>query len=293
LKFIQILVICIIALLTTTIAKKAHKTHKAHKAHTKVHSCQNDGQQKLINELKKEGTLKSAVVEKVMCGIDRMDFAAIGKEAYSNESSYIKHGATISIPRVHARALEVMYEKFKGKKNLSILDIGSGSGYLTIALAKLFPGSKVIGLEHIKKLTEDSIVNINKHNKAALTSKQINMITGDGKNGMESHRGGFDIIHIGASAPSTPTRIIKQLKVGGRLFTPVQDTPHKQHIHIYDKLPKGKFTDIQDIQEDYVNLQDSKVQTTAGIKNIYLQAGLKANEKIFKSHQKKKIANKK
>ncbi len=94
----------------------------------KSHKCINDENFKNVKRLKAEGYIKHKEVEKLMCTIDRADFSK--ETPYDWEPDYIGYGATLSAPRVHAFAIEKLYEKFKGKKNLKILDIGSGSGIL-------------------------------------------------------------------------------------------------------------------------------------------------------------------
>lgn len=69
-----------------------------------------------------------------------------------------------------------------------MLDVGSGSGYLSAVLHYLVssdgkPG-KVVGIDHIPELVQLSIQNL--HNDGlgkALEDKQIEMITGDGRQG--------------------------------------------------------------------------------------------------------------
>ena len=49
---------------------------------------------------------------------------------------------------MHAYALEYLYSKLITAKN--VLDVGSGTGYLTAAMAYLVPPeSKVFGIEHV------------------------------------------------------------------------------------------------------------------------------------------------
>lgn len=44
-------------------------------------------------------------------------------------------GATISAPHMHAYALELLEHKLK--PGARVLDVGSGSGYLSVAFAKM------------------------------------------------------------------------------------------------------------------------------------------------------------
>ena len=62
---------------------------------------------------------------------------------------------------MHASACESLLPFLKpGSK---VLDVGSGSGYLTHVLAELVkPGGTVIGLEHIQPLVDIGIANTRK-----------------------------------------------------------------------------------------------------------------------------------
>lgn len=50
------------------------------------------------------------------------------------------------------------------KKGKRALDVGSGSGYLTLAFAKMMeqPDAVAYGIEHISNLVKESIVNLEK-----------------------------------------------------------------------------------------------------------------------------------
>ncbi len=60
---------------------------------------------------------------------------------------------------MHAHALELLRKQLlRGKR---CLDVGSGSGYLTVCMALMMPADGVAyGIEHIKELCHKSILNI-------------------------------------------------------------------------------------------------------------------------------------
>lgn len=60
---------------------------------------------------------------------------------------------------MHAYALEILKDQLvEGAK---VLDVGSGTGYLTACFASMVGGSgKTIGIEHIDELAKKSIKNI-------------------------------------------------------------------------------------------------------------------------------------
>lgn len=67
-----------------------------------------------------------------------------------------------------------------------VLDVGSGSGYLSAVLHHVVgEQGKVVGIEHISELVEWSVDNLEKDGLGpALKAKQIEMIAGDGRKGM-------------------------------------------------------------------------------------------------------------
>jgi len=92
---------------------------------------------------------------------------------------------------MHAHASEYLLTYLHpGSK---VLDVGSGSGYLTAIFHHLvFPGDgepagKVVGIDHIAELVDWSVGNLKKDGLGpALESGQIEMIAGDGRKGMLS-----------------------------------------------------------------------------------------------------------
>jgi protein-L-isoaspartate(D-aspartate) O-methyltransferase len=67
--------------------------------------------------------------------VDRKYFAP--HSPYIDSPQSIGFGATISAPHMHAYALEYLYPKLINSNY--VLDVGSGTGYLTAAMAYLVP----------------------------------------------------------------------------------------------------------------------------------------------------------
>ena len=75
--------------------------------------------------------IKTAAVFNAMAAVDRKDFCPTGP--YKDNPQPIGSNATISAPHIHAYALELLKNHLKpGNK---VLDVGSGSGYLTVCMA--------------------------------------------------------------------------------------------------------------------------------------------------------------
>ena len=140
-----------------------------------------------------------------------------------------------------------------------MLDIGSGSGYLTACMAHLVrSGGKAIGIEHIQELVDKSISNIKKNNKELFDEGLIEIRKGDGRQGYAAEAP-YDAIHVGAAAPDTPHELIRQLKVGGRLVAPV-GKGYDQEMITYVKRPDGGYDEQRHMAVIYVPLTDEYSQ---------------------------------
>lgn len=95
----------------------------------------NKTHKELIFALMSEGIIKNKEVGRVMELVDRRFYAP--KNPYEDSPQGIGFGATISAPHMHAYALEYLYNNLKAAKNA--LDVGSGTGYLTAAMALIVP----------------------------------------------------------------------------------------------------------------------------------------------------------
>ena len=116
---------------------------------TKVCTKYNLGNKFLVIELIKTDCIRSQKVAEVMLEVDRNNFAP--RNPYTNKPQYIGYNVTISAPHMHAHALEYLSEFCT--KGAHILDIGSGSGFLTVALSKMTNDTGlVVGVEHIPEL---------------------------------------------------------------------------------------------------------------------------------------------
>ena len=63
----------------------------------------------------------------------------------------------------------------------------AGSGYLTACMAEMVGTSgKVVGIEHIPELVEQSKRNIERGNADLLESGRVLLVTGDGRQGYEN-----------------------------------------------------------------------------------------------------------
>ncbi|MFH4978953.1 hypothetical protein AB6A40_005662 [Gnathostoma spinigerum] len=196
----------------------------------------------LVENLKRNGIFSSERVRKAMLAVDRGDFCS--HNAYYDSPETIGYNATISAPHMHASALEMLKDHLtEGDR---ALDVGSGSGYLTVCMAKMVGRTgKVVGIDHINELVEQSKRNILKNHSDLLESGRVVMVVGDGREGYKDEAP-YKAIHVGAAAPEIPPMLVEQLASGGRMLIPVGAAHGNQRFLQVDKDLSGKVT-VQDL----------------------------------------------
>lgn len=132
---------------------------------------------------------------------------------------------------MHASACETLLPFLK--PGAKVLDIGSGSGYLTHVLAELVkPNGKVIGVDHIQGLVDMANKNMAKTQEGTslLESGVAQFVKADGRLGYLPD-GPYDAIHVGAAAAEHHKTLVDQLNRPGRYVLMVA-------------LHEGGFSDI-------------------------------------------------
>ena len=160
--------------------------------------------------------------------IDRGFFVPeeLRNSAYEDRPLPIGHGQTISAPGVVA----LMCSKLDVREGMTVLEVGTGSGYQTAILAELVgEKGKVITTERVPELVE-----IAKKNIAKLERKYANIefICCDGTLGAPE-LAPYDRISVTAAAPSIPEPLVRQLAQDGKLIVPVGK--YFQDLLLYDK----------------------------------------------------------
>lgn len=208
----------------------------------------------LVENLARNGLIKSDRVKAAMLKVDRAHYAP--SHAYEDSPQPIGHRATISAPHMHASACESLLTYLEpGSK---VLDIGSGSGYLTAVLANLVgPNGIVVGIDHIQPLVDMANSNMAKSDQGQkmLESGQVKFVLGDGRKGWVEGAP-YDAIHVGAAAAEHHKELTDQLKTPGRLFVPVEEGD-LQHIYVVDKKADGSIERKKLYGVRYVPLTDA------------------------------------
>jgi protein-L-isoaspartate(D-aspartate) O-methyltransferase len=133
--------------------------------------------------------------------------------AFSDLEIPIGAGERMMAPKMEARILQ----EVAPKRTDRILEIGTGSGYMTALLAAM--GAHVYSVEIDADLKASG--------EAALARNDVRNVTlelGDGARGWAKH-GPYDVIVLTGSEPVLADEFLESLRVGGRLFAVVGDAP--------------------------------------------------------------------
>lgn len=133
--------------------------------------------------------------------------------AFSDTNIPLGHGQHMMSPILAGRVLQAL----DIKENNKILEIGTGSGYLTALLAKL--GHQVISVE----INED-LYKIAQSTLAAQNATNVDLYLGDASTGWEKNAP-YDVIAVTGSMPILSESIIEQLSLGGRALVVVGVEP--------------------------------------------------------------------
>ena len=188
----------------------------------------------LIFFLTRNNILKTKSIIQAFEKIDRKDFILkkYTNEAYNDYPLDIGSNQTISQPSTVAFMLELLSPK-KGDK---ILDVGSGSGWTTALLGYIVGSEgKVCGIELIPDLVLFGRANLEKYD---FKNTKIYQATKD--LGLKD-KCPFDKILVSASARDVPEELIKQLKVGGTMVIPIQDSIFRLFKKSRKKIEKEKI----------------------------------------------------
>ena len=123
------------------------------------------------------------------------------------------HGESMWSPKLEARCVQSL----QLRKTDRVLEIGTGSGYLTALLASL--AAKVHSVEIHAEFLKDAEARLKAHG-----FDNVTLEAGDASRGWENHAP-YDVIVATGSLPVMPDMLLAQLAPGGRLFAVVGDAP--------------------------------------------------------------------
>ena len=176
---------------------------------------------RMVETQLRERGIRDERVLAAMSRVPRHEFTpeAFRNQAYADHPSPIGEGQTISQPYIVALMLEAL--ALKPADN--VLEVGTGSGYVTALLAELTV--QVVSIERHVVLADEA-----RGVLARLGYTNIKVIAGDGTEGYEVNAP-YDSIIVSAAAGEVPPALLTQLAEGGRLIIPV-GAPDAQQLQL-------------------------------------------------------------
>lgn len=174
---------------------------------------------RMVARLARQGIADERVL-RVMAAEPRHLFLdeALAHRAYEDTSLPIGHGQTLSQPWMVARMTELVLKESPRR----VLEIGTGSGYQTLILARLV--KELWSVERINDL----------HHRAAkrlrlLQAHDVHLRLADGGHGW-AEAAPFDVVLLTACAHELPEKLIDQLAEGGVMILPLADADGQQWL---------------------------------------------------------------
>jgi protein-L-isoaspartate(D-aspartate) O-methyltransferase len=129
--------------------------------------------------------------------------------AYEDAPIPIGYNQTASQPSLQAYYLSLL----EPKRTEKVLEIGTGSGYLTALLAQM--ADRVYSVERVRELSQRARKALD-----AFGVKNVALLVGDGTIGWRKYQP-FDVVVVSAASPSIPSALVDQLADEGRMLIPV------------------------------------------------------------------------
>jgi len=145
----------------------------------------------------------------------REDFvpAAYRNLAFIDMEIPLGHGEVMLTPKLEGRIIQ----ELAIKKTDKVLEVGTGSGYLTALLAR--EAHHVYSVEIVPEFKALATEKLQAHGIHNVTLEE-----GDAAHGWDRH-GPYDVIVLTGSVPVLPDSFTANLNPGGRLFAVVGDAP--------------------------------------------------------------------
>lgn len=181
----------------------------------------------------------------LLADVPREEFVPAGYQnvAFADLSIPLPHGEVMMPPRLEGRLLQALAIQ----PTDNVLEIGTGSGFVTTLLAKQARFVYSVDIEQdfvntaSQKLATDGTVN-------------VRIEQGDASHGWPQH-GPYDAIAVTGSMPVLPSELQESLRIGGRLFVIVGDSPVME-AKLITRLSQTEFRTDDLFETDLPALQN-------------------------------------
>jgi len=151
--------------------------------------------------------------------------------AFADLELPIGGGQTMLHPKMEARILQEV-----GIRNTDVvLEVGAGSGYMAALLASRGEFVHTVDID-------PALADLARRNLRQARVVNVTVDTGDASEGWSS-ASPYDVIVISGSLPRLPATFLQQLRLGGRLFAFIGETP-VMHAQLITRTADKAFTTI-------------------------------------------------
>ena len=187
----------------------------------------------LVEYLQRKGKADERVAA-AMLSTDRKFFvpSAFLEYAYHDHPMPLNETRSISQPGLVAS----MCRDTGVKEGMTVLEVGTGSGYQTAVLAALVGKTgKVISIEPSPEIAENA-----RKKLAQLKIHNVEIVVGDASLGYPSGAP-YSAIIVPAVAPKVPRPLLEQLKEGGKMVIPIGEQNSRQDLILVGKIKGSSF----------------------------------------------------
>ena len=191
-------------------------------------------QRMVESQLRARGIADERVLDAIS-RVPRHEFAPANyrDQAYEDHPLPIGEGQTISQPYIVALMLEALALSPADR----VLEVGTGSGYVTALLAEL--AAQVFSVERHATLADPARELLARMGYVKSGHRNVRLVVGDGSQGLAEHAP-YDAIIVSAGALELPSALVTQLAEGGRMIIPVglPDSQQLQLIRMENGQPR-------------------------------------------------------
>lgn len=172
--------------------------------------------------------------------------AAYKNLAFMDTQIPLGNGEFMFSPKMEARILQ----EVGLKKHENVLEIGAGSGYMAALLAHKARHVTTVEIDpELKAFAE--------HNLSNYGITNVDVVLGNGAQGW-TNKGTdapYDVIVISGSLPVLPEAFLKQIKVGGRIFAIVGESP-VMNAEIITRVSDTSYNTVKVFETDVTPLRE-------------------------------------
>ncbi len=148
--------------------------------------------------------------------------------AFADMEIPLSNKAKMLSPKIEGRLLDAL----DIKKDETVLEVGTGSGYLTAVVSKLC--KSVTSIEIDEELSNNA-----QEKLSALNIDNVQLEVGDASKGWNSNDF-FDVVIVGSAVPKITGRYFHLLNVGGRIFV-VEGKGNAMHAKLITRISEHKW----------------------------------------------------